>query len=69
MFKNLKIMLAAALLTIGTAAFADLPVPLPGGGVMCDPPCDVLVCAGGYCHACNDDGCTVFEDTPNNTTP
>lgn len=66
MLKKFRNLILAAMLIVGAGAYADPPTYI-GGVLICDPPCDVLVCSGGWCQACNADGCVIFKDSAEET--
>jgi len=56
--------LAYLMLATSTLAFADAPVPTPGGGVSCNPPCGGMSCGPLSCVVCNRDGCARLPVQP-----
>jgi hypothetical protein len=60
-----KSVVATILASASLTVMADPPGPGPGGGgVSCNPGCGTLTCAGGFCTACNAEGCHTFRDNP-----
>lgn len=67
MVSKFRGLLIVGAFVLGAFAWAAPPQPLPGGGVYCDPPCTSMSCSGGWCQACNADGCLIFKDSAEET--